>query len=159
MARDGTTRAGARQNKGGGGKKANMPDLTAAENIKNPQKLNESYPKCDTFLGDKQSEVVPLNAKKVYNALAVWLTNRGFTNVQPKLMEEYALSYARWRQAEKLVSKNGLLAPHPTTGVSVANMYYKQMHTAWYAIWDVIKQSAETSAEGDEMDELLNSIG
>ena len=166
MARDGTLRAGARQNRGGGGKKADVPKLDVVKSVTKQHKTDKNYPKCDPFLNEKQSETVPLNAKKIYDALADWLEERGHTGVQPKLVEEYALSYARWRQAEKLVSKNGLLAPHPTTGadiasplVSVANMYYKQMHTAWYAIWDVIRQSGEQPAEKDEMEQLLESIG
>ncbi len=163
MARDGTVRSGTKGNKGGGQSNPKPPDLSVIP-IKH---VNISqYEKPDPFLNEKQAGAVTLKGRDVYYKLMVWLDQAGCKNIQPKLVEEYALSYARWRQAEKLISKHGLLAPHPTTGVpmtsplvSVSQGYYKQMHAAWYAIWDVLKTTAKPAAEQDDMEMLLAEIG
>ena len=134
-----------------------MPDLSVIQNA-------ASSDRSGSFTCEELAEISE-NAAQLFDELSEWLSSKG-CNVQPRLIEEYALAIARWRDVEKIISADGFIAPHPTTGadmasplVGVSNTYFKQMHAAWYAIWDVIKQSAEPETAKDEMEELLSSTG
>ena len=134
-----------------------MPDLSV---IQSAASSNRTGSATCSELEDRSVE-----AAQLFVELSDWLSSQG-CKVQPRLIEEYALAIARWREVEKIISADGFIAPHPTTGadmasplVGVSNTYFKQMHAAWYAIWDVIKQSAEPETAKDEMEELLSSTG
>ena len=75
---------------------------------------------------------------------------------------------ARWIQCEEAVSKYGFLSKKPTgtvTSSPFVNMgkeYMRQANTAWYAIYQVVKENCMTEITGytpqdDAMERLLRA--
>ena len=53
-----------------------------------------------------------------------WLDSRGMKNaVSMQMVEQYAFSVARWIHLERLISKYGYIAKHPTTGAPIQSPY------------------------------------
>ena len=73
--------------------------------------------------------------KEVLKDTLKWLDSRGMKNaVSMQMVEQYAFSVARWIHLERLISKYGYIAKHPTTGapiqspyVAMAQSYMKQV--------------------------------
>ena len=102
-------------------------------------------------------------AEDVYYSVFKFARNNGADGRVPKeLVELFAVTYSRWVQVEKDISKEGFTAEHPTTGapcksplVDVSNTYSKQAHNYWYSIWSAIKDS-EPDTDHDDMDAMLD---
>lgn len=59
----------------------------------------------------------PLGADEIYNKVCLWLTKLGCEKlVNPTLIEQYAMSVARWVQCEEAITRLGFLGKHSTTG-------------------------------------------
>ena len=92
-------------------------------------------PSIKDYLKDQQRDGSELCAADVFAETMDWLKSYGCENVVSRqIVEEYAMSVARWTHIERLISKYGYIAKHPTTGepmqspyVVMAQTYMKQV--------------------------------
>lgn len=174
MAKDGTNRGGARP--GAGRKKKplaehieagtratvmrppNIPELTGTEMPK-----VKDYLKAEQYFGE-------LYAEDIYKETWEWLRQRGCEQfISPMLLEQYAMTSARWIQCEQLISEKSLLSRHPTTSVPIASpfvsmsqTYMKQSNQLWAIIQQIVREQTSTVYSGntpqdDLMERLLNA--
>ncbi len=100
-----------------------------------PQIEAVEMPPVKNFLTDEQRDGSELCAEDVFRETAAWLKSKGCDNaVSKQMLEQYSMSVARWIHLERLISKYGYIAKHPTTGapmqspyVTMAQMYMKQV--------------------------------
>lgn len=95
-------------------------------------------------------------AAEVYEETWKWLKERNcerWGSVQ--LIEQYAMSVARWGQCEEAISEYGMLAKHPTTKnaiaspyVSMSQQYMKQVNQIWYQIFQIVKENCSVEWQG-----------
>ena len=173
MAKDGTARGGPRI--GAGRKKKTEAEKAlegrrtagragAAANAENAAAVPEVAP----ILKARQKKGMPrLNAKEIFKETWLWLEKKGCAEaVGVKLVEQYAMSAARWEQLEQEISRNGFTAAHPTTGAEIASpfvsmsmSYMKQCQQCWYAIYQVVRESGTGGAgERTPQDELMERL-
>jgi len=175
MAKDGTRRGGARAGAGRKPKaladKINDGDAAKVMELPEPVSLiGNKMPPIKEYLKAKQKEGKDLCATEVYTETWNWLKERECDQlVNTQLIEQYALSVARWVQCEECISEFGLLAQHPTTGnaiaspyVSMAQNYMKQTNQIWFQIYQVVKENCSAeytgpSSQDDVMERLLKS--
>lgn len=179
MAKDGTNRGGARP--GAGRKpKALKEKLDAGNPGKRPlTKLDipvniegVDMPKPGEYLSGLQRDGKPLGADEIYNKVCRWLTKLGCEKlVNPTLVEQYAMSVARWVQCEEAISRLGFLGKHSTTGqpcqspfVHMSQSYMKQSNLLWATIQQIVKENCSvdvtgSNPENDMMEMLLRSRG
>ena len=123
MAKDGTARGGVRVRSG---KKpttkskikvlnANLHDVN---DLPSPDEIEGiDVPPIKEFLKAKQKNGKDLIAEDIYKQTYAWLKKRGCEKlVSVQLLEQYAMSVARWIQTEDAISEYGMLAKNPTTG-------------------------------------------
>lgn len=161
MAKDGSKRGGARP--GAGRKKKNVQP-PSAENVIAIYKDGDidGLPLPDSLLSQKQGGNIPLEAVGVFYSIFRYLKTCGAEKTVPKeLVEMFALSYARWKQAETTISEKSFLAPHPTTGVpytsplvQISMTYSKQAQQYWFAIYSLTKDVEKAEEDGDMMEML-----
>ena len=89
--------------------------------------------------------------------------------VNNQLIEQYAMSVARWIQCEEAISEFGYLAKHPTTGnaiaspyVSMSRDYKKQVNADWSQIYQIVRENCAVEFDGmspqdDVMERLLRA--
>lgn len=171
MAKDGTNRGGMRI---GSGKKCKSLDEKILEGkvdrfittpVINPPKNPVDMPELKKFMTAKQRNGEKLQTAIIYEELWNWLVARGCENlIDNQLLEQYAMSVARWQQCEEYISKLGLIGEHPTTGgemisvyVKMAQDYQRQINQLRYQIYSVVKENSSmecsmtTHADGMEM--------
>jgi hypothetical protein len=86
-------------------------------------------------------------APAIYKEIFAWLKRRGCDGlVQPQLVDQHALSYARYAQAETAIHRFGFLAKHATSGqpvpspfIEIGESALKRCQSAWQAIYGVIR--------------------
>lgn len=179
MAKDGTNRGGARPGAGrkpkalkekldaGNPGKRPLTKLDIPENIE-----GVDMPKPGEYLSGLQRDGKPLGADEIYNKVCRWLTKLGCEKlVNPTLVEQYAMSVARWVQCEEAISRLGFLGKHSTTGqpcqspfVHMSQSYMKQSNLLWATIQQIVKENCSVdviggSPENDMMEMLLRSRG
>ena len=175
MAKDGTSRGGARV---GAGRKPKaladkVKDGQAASIIELPTPstfTGEDVPPVKEYLKSKQKTGKDLCAAEVYENTWNWLKERGCERlVTVQLVEQYAMSVSRWIQCEECISEFGFLAKHPTTGnaiaspyVAMSQQYMKQSNQIWYQIFQVVKENCSVefsgaTAQDDVMERLLRT--
>ncbi|MBQ6944439.1 MAG: terminase [Ruminococcus sp.] len=179
MAKDGTNRGGARPGAGRkpkalkekldtgnpGGRKLTRIDIP--ENID-----GVDMPKPGEYLSGLQRDGKPLGADEIYNKVCRWLTKLGCEKlINPTLVEQYAMSVARWVQCEEAISRLGLLGKHATTGspcqspfVHMSQNYMKQSNVLWATIQQIVKENCSvevtgSNPENDMMEMLLRNRG
>jgi len=175
VAKDGTSRGGARV--GAGRKPKALNDkiakgkaATIIELPEPPVFSGEDMPPVKEYLKAKQKNGVDLCAEEVYRETWKWLKERGCEKiVNTQLIEQYAMSVSRWIQCEECISEFGFLAKHPTTGnaiaspyVSMSQQYMKQVNQIWYQIFQVVKENCASDYSGmtpqdDVMERLLKA--
>ena len=70
----------------------------------------ETMPEPSDYLSEIQRDGKPLGADLVYRETWQWHDQRGCSQfVAPRLIETYALAFARYVQCEQAISKFGLL--------------------------------------------------
>ena len=179
MAKDGTNRGGPRPGTGpkrkplaekiqdGKGNKA--PVLS--NDLPNPAELNgEDIPPVKDYLKKKQKNGSDLCAEEIFRETWLWLKARGCEKlVSTQLIEQYAMSVARWIQCEEAISEFGHLAKHPTTGnaisspyVSMSRDYKKQVNADWFQIYQIVRENCSVEYGGanpqdDVMERLLRA--
>ena len=175
MAKDGTNRGGARV---GAGRKPKALVTKLAEgksavicDLPNTPDLNGlEMPPVKEYMTASQKSGLEFCAKDVYKDTWNYLKVRRCQEiVNPQLIEQYAMSVARWIQCETAISDYGFLAKHPTTGaaiaspyVSMSREYMKQVNQCWYQIFQLVKENSSSDYKGaspqdDLMERLLNS--
>ena len=106
MAKDGTVRGGARPRSGPKpSEKTYDAGIMGLPDFPVPDDLSaELVPPIDDFLLETQKDGSKLEADKVFTSTYLWLKSMGCENLVPKhLINEYAMSVARWIQAERYV--------------------------------------------------------
>ena len=175
MAKDGTARGGARPGSGpkrkaltekiSAGKTAMVCDLPEPSDLEGSE-----MPPVKEFLKAKQKNGKDLCAEEVYTETWKWLKERGCERwVSVQLIEQYAMSVARWVQCEEAISEYGMLAKHPTTKnaiaspyVSMSQQYMKQVNQIWYQIFQIVKENCSVewqanTPQDDVMERLLRT--
>jgi len=175
MAKDGTARGGPRF--GQGRPKKALADKVAEGKIEGavvlpiPTELEPAdVPPVKEYMKAEQKNGKTLCAEEVFKNTFQWLKDRGCEKlVNTQLIEQYAMSVSRWIQCEEAISEFGFLAKHPTTGnaiaspyVSMSREYMKQVTSAWYQIYQVVRDNCSVEYEGptpqnDVMERLLRA--
>lgn len=85
--------------------------------------------------------------------------------VSKRLVEGYAMSFARFIQCEEAISKFGLVGKHPTTGapiaspfVSMSQSFQKQANLLWYEIFNIVKANSTTAVNGNPQDDIMEAL-
>ena len=179
MARDGTNRGGPRP--GTGPKRKALVDkimdgtakgtLVMAEELPEPAHIEGlDIPPVREYLKQKQKNGSDLCAEEVYKETYQWLQARGCEGlVNKQLVEQYAMSVARWIQCEEAISEFGYIAKHPATGnaiaspyVSMSRDYKKQVNADWFQIYQIVRENCSVEYGGanpqdDVMERLLRA--
>lgn len=166
MAKDGTRRGGARPGAG-------RPKKALADKIHDGQKANvmmvpaelegTDTPPIREFLTEEQKDGSQLCSEEIYEETYKWLKERKCQAiVNPQLVEQYAMSVGRWIHCERIISRTGYLAKHPTTGqaiaspyVAMAQSYMKQVNTIWNEIYQIVKENCSESFTGSPQDDVM----
>ncbi|MGN0574441.1 MAG: P27 family phage terminase small subunit [Ruminococcus sp.] len=179
MAKDGTNRGGARP---GAGRKpkalrekidAGNPGGRKLTRLDIPENLDGvEMPKPGEYLSQLQRDGRPLGADEIYNKVCRWLKKLDCEKIiNPTLIEQYAMSVARWVQCEEAISRLGMIGKHSTTGqpctspfVNISNLYMKQSNLLWSNIQQIVKENCSVDATGsnpesDMMEMLLRNRG
>lgn len=114
-----------------------------------------AMPPVKEYLAAVQRDGTELCAADVFFNTVSWLKSKGVQSVVPEqLVEQYALSVARWIHLETMISKYGYIAKHPTTGapvqspyVAMAQSYAKQITVLRDEINQLIKSSRPVYSE------------
>jgi len=179
MAKDGTSRGGARVGAGAkkkpladkistgnpGGRKLTVMEFSETADLKGQEMLEPNK-----MLEAVQKDGKTLVASEIYKSTWVWLNERGCSAlVSPQLLERYAMSVARWIQCEEAVTEYGFLAKHPTTGnaiqspyVAMGQNYMNQTNRLWMEIFQIVKENCTGEYNGanpqdDVMERLLSA--
>ena len=178
MARDGTNRGGPRP--GTGPKRKALTDKILDGSAKGtlvmgelPEPVDvqgEDIPSVRDYLKAKPKNGRTLCAEEIFRETYLWLRKRGCEMlVNNQLIEQYAMSVARWIQCEEAISEFGYIAKHPTTGnaiaspyVSMSRDYKKQVNADWFQIYQIVRENCSVEYDGaspqdDLMEKLLRS--
>ena len=167
MAKDGTNRGGARP---GAGRKpkalkekldAGNPGHRKLTRLDIPESIDGvDMPAPGEYLSAEQRDGKPLGADGIYTKTFTWLKKLGCEKmVNPQLVEQYAMSVARWVQCEEAITRLGLVAKANSTGnamtspfVTMGQSYMKQSNLLWNEIFRVVKENCTTDvfADNDE---------
>ena len=172
MAKDGTMRGGPRP--GTGPKKKALADKISEGKAKGalvlepPDELvGVEMPLVKDYMKQAQKGGEKLCAEEVYKETWNWLKERGCEKlVIPQLIEQYAMSVARWIAVEVFISDTGYLARHPTTGnaiaspyVSMSRDYMKQVNQIWYQINQTVRENCSVEYGGSSpQDNLMERL-
>ena len=179
MAKDGTNRGGPRP--GTGPKRKALTDritdgtargaMVMPDDFPEPADIRgEDVPPVHEYLKARQKNGSELCAEEIFRETYKWLKARGCEMlVNNQLIEQYAMSVARWIQCEEAISEFGYLAKHPTTGnaiaspyVSMSRDYKKQVNADWFQIYQIVRENCSVEYDGaspqdDVMERLLRT--
>ena len=172
MAKDGTNRGGARVgagrkpkaltekiNEGRPGFAMDLPNDVSFEGVE--------MPPVKSYLMATQKNGQEFHAREVYQETWKWLKARHCEElVSPQIIQQYAMSVARWIQCETAISEYGFLAKHPTTGAAISSPYVsmsrefmKQINQCWLQIFQVVKENSTGDYQGaNPQDELMERL-
>ncbi len=168
MAKDGTRRGGARI---GAGRKPKPLDDKILEGkiipleVINPKDEFE-IPQPKEYISAEQKDGYKTYAEKIYNATYQWLKSCGCAEIiTPQLVENYSQTIGRHIQAEELLTKEGLLTGHPTTGMPIASPYVrmsldylKSANQLWYQIYQLVKENGVRDGGINSADGMMENI-
>lgn len=173
-AKDGTNRGGRRV--GAGRKPDPLSQKALKGTLKNEQLaelpiateiVGNDMPPIKEYLTELQRDGSKLCADEIYRETYVWICELGVKDkVNNLLIEQYAMSVARWVDVERQISRTGYLAKHPTTGqaigspfVQMAQSYFKQVTNAWYQIYSLVREhSGDVINGGTPQDNLMEKM-
>ena len=124
-------------------------------------------PPVDEFMKAKQKDGTDMEAERVYKATYLWLKKKGCDKLVAKqLVQQYAMSVARWIQCENALSTYGFLAKHPTTSAAIASpyvlmgqTYMKQINATWFQIYQIVKDNGSAGMEElDDSDIMMEAL-
>ena len=177
MAKDGTNRGNRPGNYNGAGRKKKpladkiaegRTDMTVLTLPEPPELTAFEIPPVEEYMKAQQKNGRDLCAEERYMRTWQWLRERRCEKlVNPQLVEQYAMSVARWIQCEEALSEFGFLAKHPTTGNAIASPFIKtlqdfikQSNMLWAQIYTVVQDNCSEQYSGpnpqdDVMERLL----
>lgn len=120
---------------------------------KNKQIQPVEMPPVKDFLEAVQRDGAKLCADFVFSQTMNWIKSIDCENpVSEQIVEQYAMSVARWVHLEQKISEYGYIAKHPTTGapmqspyVTMSQAYMKQILAIRLEIQALIKDSRPAS--------------
>ena len=127
----------------------------------------EDVPPVRDYLKAKQKNGSDLCAEEIFRETWLWLKARGCEMlVNNQLIEQYAMSVARWIQCEEAISEFGYLAKHPTTGnaiaspyVSMSRDYKKKVNADWVKIYQIVRENCSVEYDGaSPQDDLMERL-
>ena len=157
---------------GSGRKKKSLPEkITTNEGKKHKvikfkdEIKGENMPNPSEYLSQATKGAGENRAKEIFEKTWLWLKERKCDiYITPQLVEQYAMSVARWIQTEEAVHQFGFLAKHPTTGAPISSPYVKisqdfmkQSTSLWLQIYGVVKENC-SEFYGDDEDDLMTQI-
>ena len=135
-----------------------------------PNLEGSEMPEPKSYMKQKQKNGKDTHALEVFKSTWLWLQERKCLSLVPEsVIEQYAMSVARWIQCEEALSEFGFLAKHPTTGnpiqspfVSMLQTFMKQANLVWNQIYQVVVENSAVDVSGstpqdDAMERLLNA--
>ena len=181
MSKDGTNRGGPRPGAGrkpkavaekiASGNPGGRP-LTIVDFGDDAVNLHGSdMPPVKEYLKAKQKDGSVTCAEDIFKETWEWLCQRKCEHlVTAQQIEQYAMSVARWIQCEEAVNEFGFLAKKPTGTVipspyvTMGKEYMKQANTAWYQIFQIVKENCtvdlgDRCPQDDVMERLLRMRG
>lgn len=169
MAKDGTNRGGARPGAGRKPKSAaeKIRDGQTASVLSAPDNLKGvDMPPIKDYLTETQRDGTELCAKEVYEDTYRWLVQMKCESfVSQQLLEQYAMTAARYIQMERAVSKLGAIAKHPTTGAPIASPYVKmaqdygrQATILGNEINQIVKDNAERETVNNPTEDVMEVL-
>lgn len=179
MAKDGTNRGGPRPGSGRkpkavtekiasgnpGGRKLTVVDLVDCAT----ELTGEEMPPVSEYLKAEQKDGSVLCAEAIYKTTWEWLHKRNCDRlVTRQILEQYAMSAARWIQCEQAVSSYGFLAKRANGSVThspyviISREYMKQANNLWYQIYQIVKENCtvelnDRTPQDDLMERLLTA--
>jgi len=131
-----------------------------------PDLVGEEMPEPGAYLSAVQRDGKPLGADIIYAETWAWLKARKCERlINKRLLESYAMAFARYVQCEEAATHYGLLGKHPTTGgaitspfVTMAQSFQKQANLLWSEIFEVVKQNSLTPYEGMPQDDAMERL-
>lgn len=166
----GGTRAGAGRKRKPLADKVNTKDNSTATMLSfNSELSGNDMPPPEKYLSEQTKGASENVASKICEKTWAWLKVRKCDIfINPQLVEQYAMSVARWIQAERAVHTFGFLAKHPTTGMPIASPYVKiaqdflkQSSNIWLQIFGVIKDNCAdfyTYPTDNPSDDIMEKI-
>ena len=149
-----------------------MQILDVPDNLEGAEMDGSEMPPVEEYMTAEQKDGKPLKAAAIYEKTYAWLKSVGCEKfVTTQLINQYAMSVARWIQCEEAVSKFGFLGLHPTTKtpiqspyVAMSQSFMKQTNIAWMQIYQVVKENCSVDFRGpnpqdDTMEMLLRARG
>lgn len=124
------------------------------------------FPEPSSYLSAVQKDGTSLGADKIYDEVYRWLVDRGCEKiVNPRTVESYAQTFARYVQCESAISQFGLLGRHPTTNspmaspfISMSNNFQKQAQSIWYEIQQIVKENCSVEYTGDPNTDAMERL-
>lgn len=164
--KNGANRGGARP--GAGRKKKPLTERIEAGQkatvLKAPEVDASEMPKIKDYFKAEQ-RMGELYAAEIYQETWDWLKERGCaTLINPMLLEQYAMSAARWVQLEGINSQYGFISKtaqgNATASpfVTQALAYMKQTNQLWYQIYQIVRENCSTTFEGTPQDDLMERL-
>lgn len=127
----------------------------------------EDIPEPKAYLKSQQRQG-ELVAVEIRQEVWGWLKKRKCDHLIPMLIiDQFAMTYARWIQAEEARSEFGPLSKHPTTGnaqlspfVGIAQAERKAALNIWNEIYSIVRANCtdnfDSNFEDDVMEHLLS---
>lgn len=136
--------------------------LEGTERKHRPKVLNferEEEPKPEppewiAYYGSKSAGLP--DSQDIFKSTAAWLEKTGCLHlINPDFIMDYAIVKASWYEAQRLVTRFGLvyspkeknLIENPV--IDVAMKYFKMSEIAWAKIWSIVAQNCEQSFGGN----------
>ena len=166
MAKDGTTRGGARIGAGRKSKSAEEKRLEGVGNLPKTIKNNQKkFKNPKSYLSAIQKDGTKTFARRIYRETYDWLKkNNCAETISAQLVENFATVTARHIQAEMQISQSGFIIRQPTTGeplitplVKISLDYLKAAQQLWYQISQFAKENG-TYSGGDEAADMMERI-
>ena len=136
--------------------------------IQMPTIEGSKMPEPREYLSAQQKNGGDFFAKDIYKKTWEWLKKRSCENlVTSQILEQYAVSAARWIQCEQAISELGFLVKSLSNGgaipspyVSISHSYLKQTNHIWSQIYQIVRENCSEEYEGkaphdDMMEQLL----
>lgn len=136
-----------------------MPEVSNFEGV--------DVPPPREFMRAQQKNGRNIYAEEIRRDTWKWLKERRCdTLVNPQLIDQYAMSVARWIQVEEVINDYGFLAKHPTTGaaimspyVKMAQDYVKQVNQSWFQISQIVRDNCSEQYSGpNPQDDIMERL-
>jgi hypothetical protein len=125
----------------------------------------QEMPKLREYMSREQKFGDPLLSAQIYKEVWEWLVSRGCDRlIAPFLVENYAQNFARWIQAEDLVSSLGLVTKGRgdiaklSPFITMAHSYHTKMMADWMQIWQTVRENFSGKFEPTPHDDMMERL-